>query len=121
MDGVTLEVSPRIDGAEDVRLIGVGTPETVDPGEEVEPCGPEASAFAERTLAGQKVELEFDEERIDRYGRLLAYVYTKDGEMFNEVLLEEGHAQAYPYPPNTAHEIRYERVGDIATGIRRQS
>jgi micrococcal nuclease len=106
VDGDTIEISPAIDGVEDVRLIGVDTPETVDPGEEVEPYGPEASAFATEELAGRKVHLEFDEEKIDQYDRLLAYVYA-GGSMFNEDLLEEGHAQAYPYPPNTKYEGRF--------------
>ena len=99
-----------IDGVEDVRLIGVDTPETVDPGEEVEPYGPEASSFATRELSGREVELEFDEERIDSYDRLLAYVYTADGRMFNEELVAKGYAQAYPYPPNTAYELRFEQA-----------
>jgi micrococcal nuclease len=110
VDGDTVEISPAVDGVEDVRLIGVDTPETVDPGEEVEPYGPEASSFATGELTGRKVGLEFDEERIDQYGRLLAYVYTGQNRMLNEVLVEKGYAQAYPYPPNTAHEIRFEQA-----------
>jgi micrococcal nuclease len=72
----------------------------------IEPCGPEASSFATDKLAGQSVDLEFGVEKEDQYGRLLAYVYV-DGEMFNEVLLEEGYAQAYPYEPNTRYEGRF--------------
>jgi micrococcal nuclease len=45
-------------------------------------------------------------EKIDQYGRLLAYVYT-NGSMFNEELVEKGYAQAYPYPPNTTHESKF--------------
>ena len=106
MDGDTVEVSPAIRGTEDIRLIGIDTPETVDPGEEVEPYGPQASAFATRELTGRKVDLEFDQERIDQYGRLLAYVYA-NGSMFNEKLVEDGYAQAYPYPPNTTYEGKF--------------
>jgi micrococcal nuclease len=95
---------------EDVRLIGVDTPETVDPDEEVEPYGRKASSFATSELTGKRVGLEFDQERIDQYDRLLAYVYTGDGEMFNEVLVEKGYAQAYPYPPNTKYDIRFEKA-----------
>ena len=50
--------------------------------------------------------LEFDVEREDQYGRLLAYVYL-GGEMFNEVLVQEGLAQAYPYEPNTRYAGRF--------------
>ncbi|CAA9457910.1 MAG: hypothetical protein AVDCRST_MAG25-383 [uncultured Rubrobacteraceae bacterium] len=103
VDGDTIEVSPAVGGATDVRLIGIDTPETVDPSEEVEPHGPEASAFATEELTGRSVGLEFGGERTDQYDRLLAYVYVGD-EMFNEVLVAEGYAQAYPYEPNTEHE-----------------
>jgi micrococcal nuclease len=65
VDGDTIEISPTIDGVEDVRLIGIDTPETVDPSEEVEPYGHKASAFATNELAGEKVDLEFGVEKID--------------------------------------------------------
>jgi micrococcal nuclease len=52
VDGDTIEISPVIDGVEEVRLIGVDTPETKDPDEGEEPYGPEASAFATDELAG---------------------------------------------------------------------
>jgi micrococcal nuclease len=106
VDGDTIEVSPAVDGNDEVRLIGVDTPETKDPSEGIEPYGPEASAFATDDLTGQRVGLEFDVEREDQYDRLLAYVYVGE-EMFNEVLLEEGYAQAYPYEPNTRYEDRF--------------
>jgi micrococcal nuclease len=106
LDGDTVEISPAIDGVEEVRLIGVDTPETVDPTEGIEPYGPQASAFAKRELSGRRVGLEFDRERVDQYGRLLAYVHT-GGSMVNEVLLKKGYAQAYPYPPNTSHAATF--------------
>jgi nuclease-like protein len=52
-------------------------------------------------------------ERIDQYDRLLAYVYV-GGEMFNEELVEEGYAQAYPYPPNTKYEDRFAEAQEEA-------
>ncbi|MDP9410034.1 MAG: thermonuclease family protein, partial [Actinomycetota bacterium] len=106
VDGDTIEISPAVAGNEEVRLIGVDTPETEDPNEEIEPMGPEASAYAESRLTGARVELEFDVERFDQYGRLLAYVYA-GGQMFNEDLVEEGYAQAYPYEPNTRYADRF--------------
>jgi micrococcal nuclease len=106
VDGDTIEVSPTVNGNGEVRLIGMDTPETKDPSEEVEPLGPEASAFATDALTGKSVGLEFDVERKDQYGRLLAYVYL-GGKMFNEVLIEEGLAQAYPYEPNTRYGGRF--------------
>ena len=106
IDGDTIEVSPAVNGLKDVRLIGVDTPETVDPAEGVEPYGPQASEFTTRELSLRRVRLDFDEERMDQYGRLLAYVYL-DGKMFNEALVAKGYAQAYPYPPNTAHAAQF--------------
>jgi micrococcal nuclease len=113
VDGDTIEILPVIDGVEEVSLIGVDTPETKDPDEGVEPYGPEASDFATDELTGWWVGLEFDVERIDQYDRILAYVYV-GGEMFNEELVEEGYAQAYPYPPNTKYEDRFAEAQEEA-------
>jgi micrococcal nuclease len=99
VDGDIVEITPAVDGIEEVRFKGVDTPESKDPNCGVQPCGSHASAFTTSELQSQEVELEFDEEKTDRYGRLLAYVY-EDGEMFNEKLLEEGYAQVYTIPPN---------------------
>lgn len=109
VDGDTIEVSPQVEGTADVRLIGVDTPETVAPGEPVEPCGPEASAFTTEQLEGEDVTLEFDEERIDQYGRALAYVWVPDlgGELFNETLLRQGYAEVDTFPPNDEYEERF--------------
>jgi hypothetical protein len=53
------------------------------------------------------VALEFDVERIDPYGRVLAYVWLSDGTMFNEVLLREGYAQVATFPPNVKYTERF--------------
>lgn len=91
-----------------VRLIGVDTPETVDPGEPVEPGGEEASEFTAAELEGEEVELEFGEEPKDDYGRALAYLWVEDevGEpvMFNETLLREGMGELLIIPPNDEYE-----------------
>jgi len=102
VDGDTIEVI--LDGVEEkVRMIGVDTPEVYGG---AEPYGPEASAFTKGRLAGQTVDLEFDVEERDRYGRLLAYVWL-DGEMFNETLVREGYAQVMTIPPNVSHAQRF--------------
>src|SRR5689334_2887480 len=77
VDGDTIEV--WLDGrTEDVRYIGVDTPETVKPGAPVDCFGPQASAFNHRLVEGKRVRLVFDVELRDVYGRLLAYVYLGD-------------------------------------------
>jgi micrococcal nuclease len=101
VDGDTVEISPSVEGLSTVRLIGVDTPETHGG---TQPYGPEASDFTRRYLEGKEVSLELDVEKIDPYGRLLAYVYLPDGQMFNEVLVEEGYAQVATFPPNVKYQ-----------------
>jgi micrococcal nuclease len=81
----------------------VDTPETYS-GEE--PCGPEASEFTASRLEGERVRLEFDEDKFDPYDRLLAYVWL-DGKMFNETLVKEGYASVSTFPPNDKYEHRF--------------
>jgi endonuclease YncB( thermonuclease family) len=58
--------------------------------------------------------LEFDTERTDQYGRLLAYVYPMGDEMFNEDLLTGGYAQVYTVTPNDKYEHRLESAQEEA-------
>lgn len=101
IDGDTIEVRYR-GRILDVRLIGVDTPETVAPGEPVECYGKAASRFTEQTLDGERVLLEFDVEKTDRFGRTLAYVWLDD-ELFNETLVARGFAQVSTFPPNVKY------------------
>ena len=120
VDGDTIEVNPAVSGTEDVRLLGVDTPETVDPDQPVEPYGPQASAFTEQQLEGILVTLIFDQERVDRYGRALAYVQLgNQGKTFNETLLRRGYAQLYVVPPNDRYETRFRRAQDQARQAQR--
>ena len=109
-DGDTIKVSPEIDGIEDVRFIGIDTPETAGSPRGGQPYGEEASEFSEEKLGGRSVKLRFDAEKKDQYDRLLAYVYLPDGSMFNETLLREGYAQVATFPPNVRHLNRFETI-----------
>jgi micrococcal nuclease len=92
---------------ETVRLLGVDTPETVHPSRPVERFGKEASDFTRERLLGQGVYLAFDWDLRDRYGRLLAYIYTGDGGCFNTRLIREGYSHAYTrYPFQFMEEFR---------------
>ena len=98
VDGDTVEV--RIGGKlEDLRYIGVDTPETVKPGDPVECFGPEASDFNKELVDGESVRLEYDAERRDVYGRLLAYVRIDDV-FVNAELVRRGFATTLTIPPN---------------------
>jgi micrococcal nuclease len=108
VDGDTFEA--RIDGAvEDVRLIGVDTPETVKPDTPVQCFGPQASRFAHAQLEGRTVRLVFGEERRDVYGRLLAYAFL-DERMVNAELVRRGLARTLTIPPNDRFAERFARL-----------
>jgi micrococcal nuclease len=108
VDGDTVEA--RIgEAVEDVRLIGIDTPETVKPEAPVECFGPEASSFTHRVLEGQPVRLVYGVERHDIYDRLLAYAYI-DHRFFNAELVRRGLARTLEIPPNTLHRALFRRL-----------
>jgi micrococcal nuclease len=108
VDGDTVEV--RLDGAEeDVRYIGVDTPETVKPDTPVQCFGPQASSFNHRLVEHRRVRLVFGVERRDVYGRLLAYVYL-DGWFVNAELVRRGLARTLTIPPNDRFARRLKRL-----------
>lgn len=89
VDGDTL----LLENGARVRLIGVDCPESVKPDHPVEAWGPEAAEFTRRFIGGREVRLEFDDERVDKYDRFLAYVYVDD-RMLNDALVRAGLARA---------------------------
>jgi micrococcal nuclease len=99
VDGDTLKVT--VDGREQsVRLLGIDTPETHKPGVAVECGGPQATASMERLApAGTRVSLEADpgQDRVDQYGRLLAYVRLPDGRLAEEAQVAAGWATVYVF------------------------
>ena len=111
IDGDTLQLS--IDGqSKRVRLIGVDAPESAQRDESKNtPEGEAAALFMKELLKGKNVQLylEYDEQRIDTYGRTLAYVYMDDGEtMLQEALLRAGMAEPLPIAPNDRYSERFE-------------
>jgi micrococcal nuclease len=105
IDGDTVE--ERVRGRTiDFRLIGIDTPETVDPTQPVGCYGKAASDFTTARLSGERVRLEFDVERTDRFGRTLAYVWI-GGRLYNELLVRQGLASVSTYPPNVTYVDRF--------------
>jgi endonuclease YncB( thermonuclease family) len=98
VDGDTLTIDKN-GIPETLRLIGIDTPEVVDPRTPVQCFGQEASAKAKEILFGKKVRIESDptQGERDKYGRLLVYVYLESGLFFNEYMIEEGYAHEYTY------------------------
>lgn len=109
IDGDTIVLK----GGERIRYIGIDTPE-MDP---EEPYAQEATRRNAILVDGREVRLEYDEERTDRYGRTLAYVYVKvwDVEVFvNEYLVKVGYAIVATYPPNVKYRDRFIAAEKVA-------
>lgn len=98
IDGDTFEVSISGKLAK-VRVIGINTPETVDPRKTVECFGLESSEKAKEILTDKSVVLESDptQANVDKYGRLLRYVKLMDGTDFGNQMIQEGYAYEYTY------------------------
>ncbi len=112
VDGDTIVIT----GGTRVRLIGIDTPETKDPRKPVQCFGLEAAAYTSSLLApGTAVRLVYDVERLDRYGRTLAYVYRlSDGILVNAALVADGYAQVATFPPNVAHTEELTQLARMA-------
>lgn len=109
VDGDTLKVSLRRNGAvTDVRLIGIDTPETRRPATPIECGGPQASRSMHRLADNRWVTLVTDpsQDRIDRYGRLLAYAIRRGGIDLNLAQLRRGWAEVYVYQHNPFRRLR---------------
>ena len=103
-DGDTIEIDR--DGTDErVRYIGIDAAEMSDPRPEVREMAEAATRANRDRVGGRRVTLRLDEERRDRYGRLLAYVFVGDT-LINEWLVREGYARAGRYPPNLRHDDR---------------
>ncbi|MEI6631975.1 MAG: thermonuclease family protein, partial [bacterium] len=112
VDGDTLQ----LESGERVRLIGIDTPEmheseklqrdaarTKQDGTTIQKLGRRSYEFTKNLVEGKRVSLEFDAEKYDRYKRLLAYVYLKDGTFVNAKIVEEGYASLMTIPPNVKY------------------
>lgn len=114
-DGDTLHID--MDGTDEkVRLIGINTPETVDPRKEVECFGKEASNRMKDLAEGKLVRLEYDDSQSlrDAYDRLLAYVYLEDGQMLNRKMVAEGYAYEYTYMTPYKYQREFKELQNIA-------
>ncbi len=91
VDGDTVELE---DGRK-VRLIGIDTPELHHPTKPVMFFAEEAFQFTRRLVEDRDVRVEYDQERTDKYGRTLAYLYLSDGTFVNAEIVRQGYGLAY--------------------------
>lgn len=150
-DGDTVQIA----GGEKVRLIGIDSPELHESeklyadarrtGRDVaaiKAMGQRSQAFTQSWALGQKVRLEFDRQKKDKYGRLLAYVYLPfprppllnsprsgyivniDGKKWyflNATIVQSGYAVPMTIPPNDKHAMvisaLYEQAREYNLGL----
>jgi micrococcal nuclease len=98
-DGDTVELK---DGRL-VRYIGVDTPEIDHALNTAEPFGFEARRKNSELVESQRLRIEYDLERLDPYGRTLAYVFLPDGTLVNTLLVKAGLAFCYYKIPNVKY------------------
>jgi micrococcal nuclease len=87
-----------------VRYIGINAPEIAHDNHKAEIFGYEAKKYNQSLVRSKKVRLEFDKEKYDRYGRLLAYIFLSDGTFINKKMIEKGYAYVMPRSPNTKYD-----------------
>jgi micrococcal nuclease len=116
VDGDTVDVQFEDGSTDRLRLIGIDTPEVVDPRKPVQCFGREASEHARELLTGQSVWIETDPTQGDRdvYGRLLAYIWLPDGRNFGEVMIGDGYAHEYTYRLPYAFQTQFQAAQDEA-------
>lgn len=118
IDGDTVELH---DGRR-VRLIGIDTPEIGHDGAPSEPLALKARTRLEQLLAprANSITLRYDQEREDRYRRVLAHAFLEDGASLTAELLDQGMGVALILPPNgwnapcyqeAEHRARTRRLG----------
>jgi len=119
VDGDTLV----LESGERVRLIGIDTPEMHESGKlyrdsrrtgmdirTIQALGKRSYEFTRKLLENQRVRLEFDVEKRDKYKRLLGYVFLKDGTFANAEIVKQGYASLMTYPPNVKYVDLFKKL-----------
>jgi micrococcal nuclease len=119
VDGDTL----ILENNERVRLIGIDTPEMHESDKlyrdarksrrdarTIIALGRRSWEFAKKLVEGKRIRLEFDVERRDRYHRLLAYVFLKDGIFVNAEIVKQGYASLLNIPPNVKYTELFQKL-----------
>jgi len=118
IDGDTIVAS--INGeSETIRIIGINTPETVDPRTSVECFGVEASNKAKEYFKSKDNEVWLEQDSTqgerDRYQRLLRYVFTDNGsEDYGMEMIESGYAYEYTYGVLYKYQVDYKKAQEEA-------
>jgi micrococcal nuclease len=115
IDGDTIEIQDASGAAKKVRYIGIDTPETVDPRRSEQCFGKEASNKNKELVQGQEIYLEKDVSEVDKYGRLLRYIYLESSDIsVNQQLVTEGYAVSSKYPPDIKYQEKFKAAEEEA-------
>lgn len=109
IDGDTIE----IEGKQKVRYIGVNTPELHDPRKPIECFGQAAADENKRLVEGKEVYIQKDVSEVDKYKRLLRYVWVDDI-FINDYLVRQGFAQVSTFPPDVKYVSQFLEAQDEA-------
>ncbi|SKC08037.1 micrococcal nuclease [Sphingobacterium nematocida] len=106
VDGDTFWVEDGDSHRIKVRLIGIDAPEARNAFKKKKhPFGAESKAYLGKMVENSPyINLTFDVDRTDAYGRTLAYAFLPDGTMINERMVRDGYAILMTYPPNIKYE-----------------
>ncbi len=111
-DTVTLSINNNIFRA---RLIGIDAPEMGQ-----RPWGEKAKRHLKRLIKpGEKIIIETDIERLDKYDRLLVYLFKEDGTLINERMLLDGYAVLFTIPPNVRYVERFIKAEETASELKK--
>jgi micrococcal nuclease len=131
IDGDTLKI--MYDGKkQSIRLIGIDTPESRKNSKAFKDSrrssrdinaiisqGKIAKKYVKGLVKkGDKIKIEFDVEKRDRYHRLLGYVYLPDGRMLNDIIIRNGYASPLTIPPNVKYRGRFSKSYKFARSHR---
>lgn len=101
-----------------IRYLGVDTPELEGP--DYQTCfGYQAKEKNEELVANKRLILQFDKDKYDRFGRVLAYVFVEDengekGKFVNLELLKQGYARFFLDKQNTFYHSQFVRAANFA-------
>lgn len=111
-DTVTLKIEDSVYRA---RLIGIDAPEMGQI-----PWGAKAKRHLQKFIRpGDKLRIETDIEKTDKYNRLLVYVFTEDGIFINEQMLKDGYAVLLTIPPNVRYVDKFVKAQKLAKSMKR--
>ncbi|MFW6000872.1 MAG: thermonuclease family protein [Halanaerobium sp.] len=109
IDGDTLQTA----AGDRLRLLGIDTPEIYWESGDAEYLAWEAKQYSTDKLLKEKVELEYDQQKKDHYGRNLVYIFH-EGKNFNKKLLEKGYASLMRIMPNVKYEDEFKKTAERA-------